>query len=287
MNAAALTRRARYLGWATSRMLQADTGCPGCGDGGARLVRRKWLVTALYECPACALRFRCPKDDDDRVAFYDGEYAEGVTTSVPEPAELERLLASSFAGHQKDYRTYLDVLAAAGVRPPAAVLDFGASWGYGSWQLQRAGYRVVAAELAPRRRRFAAERLGITVIEDPSRPPAPVDCFFSAHVLEHLTDPNDLWRAAHAALSARGVLVAFMPNGNPALDAAASYHRLWGQVHPLLVTPRYLLATAARYGFAARVYSSPYAPDVIRARGVSHALLGPELALVAWRDAAS
>jgi 2-polyprenyl-3-methyl-5-hydroxy-6-metoxy-1,4-benzoquinol methylase len=286
MNAATLGRRARYLSWATRRVLRADTVCPGCGDGRSSLVRRKWLVTALYECVACGLRFRCPKDDADRAAFYDEEYAQGFTTTLPEPAELERWLADGFAGHEKDYRAYLGVLAATGVRPPATLLDFGASWGYGSWQLQRAGYHVVAVELASRRRRFAAERLGIAVIEDPARPPAPVECFFSAHVLEHLTDPNDMWRAARSALTPGGVLAAFMPNGNPALGAGGAYHRLWGQVHPLLITPRYLLTTAARYGFTARVYSSPYALDVIRARAVTHALLGPELALVAWRDAA-
>lgn len=240
------------------------------------------------ECPSCALRFRVPKDDvASAAAFYEHHYDEGFTTAMPSDAQLRQLLSTRFAGHEKDYRLYVAVLEACGIRTPATVLDFGASWGYGSWQLRSAGYEVLGYEVARTRARFATERLGVVMIDDASRPPEPVDCFFSAHVMEHLADPNVLWRTARSALRRGGVLVAFVPNGNPDVEHADRnrYHRLWGQVHPLLITPRHLVSMATRYGFAARVYSSPYPLTLIAAHAHGADLLGAELAVVARLDA--
>lgn len=250
------------------------------------MIKRKWLVTMLYECETCGLRFRFPKDRPQGASkFYEQDYEAGFTTAMPGPEALRELLATGFGGHEKDYSSYIGVLAAAGVEPPARILDFGASWGYGSWQFQRAGYEVVAYDVSARRARFAAAELGIRVIDDPGSPPDPVDCFFSAHVIEHLPDPDLLWRTARAALKPHGVFAAFMPNGNPAREPEASpeYHRLWGQAHPLLITPRYLLSAAARHGFEGAVYSSPYPIGRVRARQIGELLTGSELAIVGWR----
>ena len=239
------------------------------------------------ECPCCALRFRVPKDDAASAAsFYERHYDEGFTTALPSGAELQALLSTGFAGHEKDYGPYLAVLEGCGVRAPATILDFGASGGYGSWQLRSGGYEVLAHEVGRTRARYARERLGVVMIDDASRPPKPVDCFFSAHVMEHLADPNVMWRTARAALRRGGVFVAFVPNGNPELEHGEKhrYHRLWGKVHPLLITPRHLLSMAQRYGFAARVYSSPYPLPRISARAHGTDLLGAELAVVARFD---
>ncbi len=239
------------------------------------------------ECPRCALRFRVPKDDVvDAAWFYEHQYDQGVTTAPPADGELQQLLSTRFVGHEKDYRPYVSVLEACGLRTPATILDFGASWGYGSWQLRRAGYEVLGYEVAPTRARFAAERLGVVMIDDASRPPKPVDCFFSAHVMEHLADPNVMWRTARSALRRGGVLVAFAPNGNPDVEPAdrQRYRRLWGRVHPLLITPKHLESMASRYGFAARVYSSPYPLRGISTRAHGADLLGAELAVVARLD---
>jgi SAM-dependent methyltransferase len=274
---------ARYLAWAASRSIRPDRSCPACG-GDAALLTRKAAVTALMECRRCALRFRVPKDDVGSAAsFYEHRYDEGFTTTLPSAAELHDLLSTRFAGHEKDYSRYVAVLEACGVRAPATVLDFGASWGYGSWQLRSAGYEVFAYELGRTRARYATERLGLVMIDDASQPPRAVDCFFSAHVMEHLADPNVVWRAARSALRRGGVFIAFVPNGNPDLEHAerARYHRLWGNVHPLLITPRHLLAMAQRYGFGARVYSSPYPLARMSARAHGIDLLGAELAVVA------
>jgi SAM-dependent methyltransferase len=264
----------------------AETRCPGCGQADTVLVRRKWLVTALYECPVCRLRFRVPKEDARAAeAFYRDGYEAGFTTALPSEEELRELLERGFASHEKDYQRYLDVLRAAGISPPARVLDFGSSWGYGAWQLRRAGFEVVGYEGGERRARFAAERLGIRMVTDVAAVTHSIDCFFSAHVLEHLADPNIFWKAASTALKpAAGAVVAFVPNGNPALQSEhGSYHLLWGQVHPLLITPDYLRRAAHEHGFRASVYSSPYDLSLVASRGDDPACRGPELAVVARR----
>jgi SAM-dependent methyltransferase len=223
----------------------------------------------LFECADCGLRFRVPKDDvRSSRSYYENEYDEGFTTRPPEPGDLGRLLKEGFAGHYKDCAPYLEVLSALGLSRGARVLDFGCSWGYGSWQLAKAGFDVVACEISPRNARFASDRLGVRIVEDPSQPPWPVDCFFSSHVMEHLPDPNVIWGAAGRALKADGVFVGFFPNGDPRRreeGAPYPYHEVWGKDHPMALTARSLKHIAARHGFHALTYTNPYPLDDIRA----------------------
>jgi 2-polyprenyl-3-methyl-5-hydroxy-6-metoxy-1,4-benzoquinol methylase len=276
----------RYILWCGSRSLHGDTTCPGCGNSGCRPLKRKRLVTWLFECPECGLRFRVPKDDE-RVnrAFYQEEYECGFTTGMPSHADLSALLANGFAGRDGDYTRYVEVLKATGIRPGMALIDFGCSWGYGSHQLRAAGFDVVSYEISEPRAAYAAEKLGLKMLEDPSRPPRPVDCFFSAHVMEHLPDPNIIWRVALSALNPRGIFIAFVPNGDPQIQGlrGAGYHHLWGKLHPLLITGQHLQHMANKYGFAANVYSSPYPLQDIAERRDGH-FTGDEMLVVARRS---
>ena len=52
----------RYLLWAGSRFVNADTSCPACSEALTVLVRRKYGVTAFYRCPSCEVIFRVPKE---------------------------------------------------------------------------------------------------------------------------------------------------------------------------------------------------------------------------------
>jgi hypothetical protein len=40
--------------------------------------------------------------------------------------------------------------------------------------------------------------------------------------------------------------------------SSEGYHQLWGNVHPLLLSPRALAKMGQQYGFAIDCYSSPY-----------------------------
>jgi len=79
---------------------------------------------------------------------------------------------------------------------------------------------------------------------------------FSAHVIEHLADPNLLWNVGTTTLGDGGLIVCFCPNVDPLLERiyrALRYHQLWGKVHPLLVTSNFLQKSSKKHGYHARV----------------------------------
>jgi 2-polyprenyl-3-methyl-5-hydroxy-6-metoxy-1,4-benzoquinol methylase len=250
----------RYILWALSQLPRADTSCPNCGDQRTSQVKRKALVTALYECEQCRLLFRVPKDaPDNNATFYQDQYTEGFTTELPSDERLLELMNSHFAGTEKDFSDYINVLRSLGVTPGKVMVDFGASWGYGSWQLREAGYTVYSHEIGKRRAEFAKQKLGCTLIEHFDEIAGSIDCFFSAHVIEHLPDPKYIWSVARKVLKPNGHVVLFMPNGNPVRRSKPGYHHLWGEVHPLLLTPESLRYMASQAGFSDTDYrSSPY-----------------------------
>ena len=253
------SNKIRYLFWTGAHFISADTSCPACGESQSTLVRRKYGVTALYRCPSCEVMFRVPKPNPEKeVKFYQRGYKQGFTTDCPAADELGRLKNTSFAGTEKDYSTYISVIKAAGLEPGISIFDFGCSWGYGSWQLSQAGYRVYSWEVSIPRARYAAEKLECELCP-PGNLKEKVDCFFSAHVIEHLTNPRLLWETARSVLKPGGKVVTFLPNGDRSLESLnPKYHQLWGQVHPLLLSPLALRRMGEHYGFSILCYTSPY-----------------------------
>jgi 2-polyprenyl-3-methyl-5-hydroxy-6-metoxy-1,4-benzoquinol methylase len=284
-----LSSKLKYFLWAASRVGQ-ENSCPACGSQSSRLVHKKYLVTSLRECSQCQLRFRTPTNRGDARRFYEEEYAQGFTTECPTDAELKEILARNFAGTNKDYATYIQVLKTAGLQPGASILDFGASWGYGSWQLRRAGFSVYSYEISRPRSEYAREKLQCHTLSDWHELPGPVDCLFSAHVIEHLENPNLLWDVAREFLKPGGLFVCFCPNGNPNIEEIRTshlYHKLWGNVHPLLITPEFLRRQSAERRYVSAVYSSPYDFDRIASRKTEPDPLGDELLLLGWQGAAA
>jgi hypothetical protein len=256
---ATTSSRIRYLLWAASRFVNADKSCPSCKESKVSLLRRKYGVTSLYGCHACHLMYRVPKPKTEEcVDFYQSEYEQGFTTDCPAPEELKRLTDCSFAGTPKDYSGYIDVLRAIPLKLGSTIFDFGSSWGYGSWQLARAGYRVYSHEISRPRARYAAEMLACNLFS-PEDLPEKVDCLFSSHVIEHLNDPRQMWEVARNLVKPGGVVVLFLPNGDPSRERLdRNYHKHWGQVHPLLISPLALRLMSELYGFTPHCYTSPY-----------------------------
>ncbi len=222
--------------------------------------------------------FRVPKGDPEESArFYQSDYEQGFTTDCPSAEQLRALLASGFVDTEKDYSPYVQVLRAAGIRPGMRILDFGCSWGYGSWQLRQAGYEVLSYEISRPRARYAAEMLGCRLV-DPTELNGAIDCFFSAHVLEHLDHPRDLWKTAHHTLKPGGIVATFVPNGS--LDRA-EVHSIWGKVHPLLIDADGLRFMAMSCGFDGQCFASPYDPAEIQCGLPARLLAGDELAIIA------
>ena len=259
-----MTARLDYFLWALKRALGngvADV-CPACGGSHLRIVRRKYGVTALRECGGCRLRFRTPKDDPGSAeAFYvDEVYKQGFTTDLPSDLELEGILAGHFVGTELDFAHRIKAISVAGLEQGSRILDFGSSWGYGSWQLTQAGYQVYSYEIGRARANYAREKLKCTTVSDLQNLEGSVDCFFSSHVIEHLPNPNLLFDAAEKTLRPGGLLACFCPNGAVERERKHpdEYHSNWGKVHPIMLTPDFMKGEAARRGFTqCAVFSNP------------------------------
>jgi hypothetical protein len=231
------------------------------------------------------LRFRIPKDRaSDTGAFYQNEYSEGSVTECPSEDVLSSWIAKKFVGTYRDFTPYISVLKSLGLGDCDSLLDFGASWGYGSWQFREAGFKVFSYEISKPRAQFARDRLSCNMVESIDGITEKVKCLFSAHVIEHLPNPNLLFEIADKVLTADGFMVCFCPNGEPARESLVGvrqYDYFWGKVHPMLITPKFLHSTSARFGFRSLVYSSPYDINDISNERTEIEVTGVEICLIA------
>lgn len=275
--------------WSALNLPTTDISCPACMSHETNVIKRKYIFTALRFCRQCGLMFRIPKEGQlSAEAFYQESYSHGFTTDCPSDEELLKLKSTGFRGTEKDYTRYIEILQAAGIQSGARILDFGASWGYGSWQFAQAGYSVYTYEISRARARYAAEKLNCNVLLSLKAMPEQIDCFFSAHVVEHLTNPNDLWIHASNVLKPIGKVVILTPNGERIREEQdyRAYHQLWGKIHPLLLTAKALSNQAQSHGFEGRAYSSPFELDAITNFRQGD-LTGAELLYVAQRNSSN
>lgn len=276
-----------YFLWALKNLTKGEIFCPFCKGSDTRRIRRKALVTSLWECQACGLRFRIPKDVvEEAFDYYQTRYQQELTTACPSESDLAKLIEANFSGSSVDFRKYIEILKVLPLEADGPLLDFGASWGYGSWQFRQAGFEVYSLEISQPRAIYAREKLHCQLINDIEEIPRRVKIFFSSHVIEHLPDPNLLWQAASRALDSDGIMVTFCPNGEPCREQICGtkiYDKLWCQKHPLLLNGRCLRKMASSYGFVPYVFSSPYHLEDIRFLKEPKQLAGDELLLVALR----
>jgi SAM-dependent methyltransferase len=275
-----------------NRWRQPRLTCPNCGCDSALVEARKYLVTELRRCPECRLLYRAPTDPPEHHhSFYnDGSYRAGFTTHLPDASQLQQLTRTNFSDTAKDYSTYINILCQLGVKAPQRLFDFGCSWGYGSYQLERYGLEVVASEISIDRRNFARRHLNVRLFNeldtlDRDHPlSCSFDCFFAAHVLEHVPAPKQVIAHAAELLRPGGVFVAFVPNGCAShRQRNPNWNKLWGEPHPNVIDDGFLRASFERWP---RLFaSSPYDVGSIRRprRGelVAGDLSGGELLFVA------
>jgi 2-polyprenyl-3-methyl-5-hydroxy-6-metoxy-1,4-benzoquinol methylase len=158
-----------------------------------------------------------------------------MTTETPDADTLRAYLAAGFRGTPKDGTHHLALLAHLGVPRGASVLDFGASWGYFTYQLRDAGYNALGFEVAQRRAQFGSEKLGVRMVHREEDIPDGIDVFFASHVIEHIPAPCRTFLLAKSKLVEGGLLVLLTPNGCSARmqKDPRAYHRSWGLPHPI------------------------------------------------------
>jgi 2-polyprenyl-3-methyl-5-hydroxy-6-metoxy-1,4-benzoquinol methylase len=232
----ATSAKAKYLlAAARKMMLGQGMNCPSCGSNRSKIVDSKFVVVQLRRCQQCGLLHRTPTTaEDESDSFYQSEYAQGFTTDLPNDQQLAQYLKTGFVKTEKDYSPYLAVLDAIGAKKGDRVLDFGCSWGYGSWQMRTHGFRVDSFEVSHPRGSFAKEKLGLNVCFSLTELRGPFDLFFSSHVLEHVPSVAKAIEFAFDVLKPGGLFVAFTPNGSEhhRRTSFEVWHKLWGIAHP-------------------------------------------------------
>jgi hypothetical protein len=156
----------RRLKFATRILLNygSDKNCPFCQSTNTDLIARKDVILQLRRCKLCGLMFRWPKEDPGfSERFYQDSYHEVGTTELPDPVTLKTFIANNFAGSPRDIADQVGVLKT--FLPQGRVLDFGCSWGYGVYQLKRAGYDAFGFDISRPRAELGRRELGVEILD--------------------------------------------------------------------------------------------------------------------------
>ncbi len=250
-----------YLLAGLTGRLQASAQCPSCQSVTATTVDRKFFHS-LKECAKCRLLFRHPAESATGMkAFYQKGYAEpGMTTELPDPTTLKQLIDTGFKDSAKDFSYHLRVLQALGLKQGARLLDYGANWGYMTWQFQKAGVDVTAFEISAPRAAYG-QKLGVKIHTSLAEAGADFDMVYSCHVLEHVPDPASVIREQLALVKPGGLVVAHTPNGCRSHQARHRdlFHQTWGRVHPVLLTDEFVARVAGEHPYLVTSDDTPEA----------------------------
>ncbi len=220
-----------------NRLVGRGLCCPNCGEKEIEaIVSRKFFVTTLQRCKECGLLYRSPTTTkSENKTYYQKKYKEGFTTDLPSPEILRKLKESRFAGSEKDFSEKIKILKQLGLTHGSKVLDFGCSWGYGSWQFSQAGLDVNSFEISVPRANYAREALSVSVVSDESLLVGELDAFFSSHVLEHVPHVGHTIQKAFCLLKKGGCFVGLTPNGSLERRKVSpqSWKLAWGLKHPI------------------------------------------------------
>lgn len=266
--------------------------CPYCGlSSHLRLLKRKKLLLDIVSCESCKLIFRWPMDTQkDTYACYQHEYKSGATTALPGEGELDDLLRNNLVGTPLDLGPKIRVLKA--MKPTGCVLDYGCSWGYGTYQLAQHGFQAIGFEISKPRAQYGREKLGVEIIDNfddlRSLPPKTFDIVFTNHVLEHLTSIKEVLDLMFHLLREGGLAFHVLPNFTGKKARRGLWLRWIGEAHPIAPTTEFFEHNLSKHGFD-RVYfaSSPFDDALItEISQEKYELLqtdGNELLVLVWR----
>ena len=215
---------------------QQTKKCPFCGNSDFKPIDRKYIFTVLLKCNHCALNHRHPKDDQKKLAeFYQQEYSINthMMTKLPSDEEIQTLKQENFPS-LRSYDNYIEAI----IDRKAKIVDYGCSWGYNVFKLQRSGYDAVGYEISRPRAAFGKKKLGIYIYSDTDELPFENDLVLSSHVIEHLSDIDEFIQLSKKLLHQEGFFMTFCPNGStPYKDREpAIWHINWGNLHPNYLT---------------------------------------------------
>ena len=236
------------LDFLAQAVVRREARCPHCGSRELETLARKWAVVRIRRCSGCALAFTDPIYRSRLGDLYDRLYAgQGSTTELPDAKRLAALLASGFAGSDKDFRARIARLRALG--PGRRLLELGSSWGYFLHQAVAGGFQATGVEIGARRSEYGRTQLGVRIVPSlDALAGESFDLVYTSHVLEHFTELSGLFPRLRELLVPGGALVVEVPHFDwPA--ARSESLSIVGAVHPLGFGGEFFLRSLPRHGF--------------------------------------
>ena len=245
--------------------------CPYCGPTSqVKLVRRKKIIVEVLQCQTCHLLFRWPADTPgEHDSYYQEEFAKDAPQVIlPDDTELESLKQTNFSGSPLDINNKIRMLHA--LRPDARVLDFGCSWGYGTYQFLQQGFDAIGFEISRPRAEFGRRKLGLNIMDSfddlAKVPDGNFDIIFSNHVVEHLPDIGTTFALLTRLLKKNGIVFHILPNFMGKLGRTGEWVKWIGEDHPVAPAIPFFEYAIPRAGLTNPIFGSdPFDDQVARA----------------------
>lgn len=249
------------FGGAYKRIYQTCV-CPCCGAKAGAVVDGK-RFHCIVQCFNCGILHRFPNETASEMAdFYQDGYDEsGITTELPTDQQLAKYLDSNFKNSPKDFSYHIEILKSLGLKQGDKLLDYGANWGYATYQFLKSGFVTDAFEMSRPRAAFG-KKLGLEISTRFPDIPEKYEMVYSCHVLEHVPNPLESLQKMLALVKVGGMVVGHTPNGSEAFRKQNSklFHRLWGRVHPVLLTGPFV---SSNFGENPLFISSVDFPEIV------------------------
>ncbi|MBU4190008.1 MAG: class I SAM-dependent methyltransferase [Candidatus Thermoplasmatota archaeon] len=241
-----------------------DTTCPHCRSHNTKLIDTKYIILQLMRCIDCGLMFRYPKDDvQTNIEFYQKSYCEGSVSETPSDKALKELIDSSFAETGVCCREHIQIIKL--FKQGGTLLDYGCSWGYRTWQFQRAGFESMGFEISKPRASFGSKKLSVKIISSyadlNSVPNNSFNVIYTNHVLEHLPNLFCIFKEFYRLLRDDGIIIIFVPNSTGYENKEIRKSKMpaaFGEKHTLAFDDTFFEINLPKYGFEVRCFSSPY-----------------------------
>lgn len=189
-------------------MEKAPEICILCKTKDRKLLIEKdsWTV---YRCPDCGLGFLDPRPAESEIRqFYQSDYFSKRYDSGFEPGSSQYKKRIRGEDHRIRFIKKIKV--------SGCLLDIGCGYGYFLAACREEGYEVKGIDVSEWAVEYAAQKLGISVvngqIENVSFPSNAFDIICMWHSLEHTPDPHLTLQKAKLWLKNDGILVVDVPN---------------------------------------------------------------------------
>jgi 2-polyprenyl-3-methyl-5-hydroxy-6-metoxy-1,4-benzoquinol methylase len=253
-----MARRARFFSSLAFRRIAApDKRCPFCHYRKTDFVASRAWVMQVRRCPSCYLMFRWPKASERwNFHFYQHRYSQEGVTDLPNSFN-----ALENAPDMGDRISIFNTL----IPPPARVLDFGASWGYATAQLNKLGYSATGFEISKSRANYGRKYLGLDMLDSYEALnafcPGVFDAIFTSHTLEHLPSLDTIFKQFARLLVSNGMLVIFVPNlGDGHGHLRSGWEPLVGEKHTIAFEASFFQTSLQSY-FNMKTATNPYSVD--------------------------